>query len=498
MGKLDDRNRKWILWMFVSAFLLMACEKQNNRGAQTGAKIKAEMETKIEEKENPIDILTAYTTEIEYSDQEISSVYTDDRSLLDHMGQGEFSYAYQDGMVYYRQYHKDSFEEGAVWGNYGPTVGTYKEIVSIDPKGEKTVLFSDKGYGNIYLIGDRFYMTEKKDEAYSYPNIYSVDRNGQNRVDYGYGDVCAFDMDRKVLILQMLSEEKCVATYFALECESNEMTELQFDSFDCLTFQDYYDGWCYFDAHKKNGIKACQVVGISLEGEQKKMIALASDEETGVKYRQDAVICDMEVVGDRMYILFGNYTGSAHHFQGGRLITTKLDGSDYHAIEREVDNDDFYACQNGGRNLVYFGGRVWDLDANTIFSSDFGGSFDELKRHRIVPYQEQSFLRLMWTGWGSDSNGRQLNVYALENSGRIIKVATGIDEAIIQREDEKEYDEIEYNHLYYADGFLYFEVEFKIIDRTYAIGWRDGYRRVQTDVYRMKLEEKSIELLYSY
>ncbi len=240
------------------------------------------------------------------------------------------------------------------------------------------------------------------------------------------------------------------------------------------------------------------MVGISLEGEQKKMIALASDEETGVKYRQDAVICDMEVVGDRMYILFGNYTGSAHHFQGGRLITTKLDGSDYHAIEREVDNDDFYACQNGGRNLVYFGGRVWDVDANTIFSSDFGGSFDELKRHRIVPYQEQSFLRLMWTGWGSDSNGRQLNVYALENSGRIIKVATGIDEAIIQREDEKEYDEIEYNHLYYADGFLYFEVEFKIIDRTYAIGWRDGYRRVQTDVYRMKLEEKSIELLYSY
>ena len=50
MGKLDDRNRKWILWMFVSAFLLMACEKQNNRGAQPGAKIKTEMETKIEEK----------------------------------------------------------------------------------------------------------------------------------------------------------------------------------------------------------------------------------------------------------------------------------------------------------------------------------------------------------------------------------------------------------------------------------------------------------------
>ncbi len=135
---------------------------------------------------------------------------------------------------------------------------------------------------------------------------------------------------------------------------------------------------------------------------------------------------------------------------------------------------------------------MWDVDANTIFSSDFGGSFDELKRHRIVPYQEQSFLRLMWTGWGSDSNGRQLNVYALENSGRIIKVATGIDEAIIQREDKEINYSIDYEHLYYADGFLYFEVEFTVFE-----GART-YRRIQKDVYRMKLDEKFTELLYSY
>ena len=49
-----------------------------------------------------------------------------------------------------------------------------------------------------------------------------------------------------------------------------------------------------------------------------------------------------------------------------------------------------------------------------------------------------------------------------------------------------------------ADGFLYFEAEFNIYDRDSSIGWRDGYRRLQTDVYRLNLHEDVIELLYSY
>ena len=137
---------------------------------------------------------------------------------------------------------------------------------------------------------------------------------------------------------------------------------------------------------------------------------------------------------------------------------------------------------------------VWDIETNTLFPSDFPRELVyEQQRHSILTYQERIIPKPLCL---MKEDG--INVYALEDSGRIVQVATNIDKAIIQREDEKEYDEIEYNHLYYADGFLYFEVEFKIIDRTYAIGWRDGYRRVQTDVYRMKLEEKSIELLYSY
>ena len=91
-----------------------------------------------------------------------------------------------------------------------------------------------------------------------------------------------------------------------------------------------------------------------------------------------------------------------------------------------------------------------------------------------------------------------INVYALEDSGRIVQVATDIDKAIIQREDKEINYSIDYEHLYYADGFLYFEVEYNVYDADYAIGWRDGYRRLQTDVYRLKLDGNEAELLYSY
>lgn len=78
-----------------------------------------------------------------------------------------------------------------------------------------------------------------------------------------------------------------------------------------------------------------------------------------------------------------------------------------------------------------------------------------------------------------------------------MRVAANINDDIVQRGDG-EVDYIDYQHLYYADGFVYFDVVFNIYDQGCSIGWRDGYRRLQTDVYRLKLDENVMELLYSY
>lgn len=535
MRKSSEKNRKWIIGILFLSLIVTACEKQANKGIETDIELEteADRDTEISEsagRENSMssvpenemdaievesmsdiaDVVTVYTPEgLKDSDEEIPVVYTDDLSLLTHMEQTDLSYACRDGRVYYRQYHKDSFEEAALWADYEPTAGADKEIVCIDTDGEKTVLFSDQGYGDIYLIGERFYMTEEVDGDYLYSNIYSVDMQGQNRIDYGDGKIYAFDRDRKVLILNIHAEGSSVRTYYALNCVSGEMTPLIVDYGYLLTFLTYHNGWCYFDVHQNtsDGIttdEKCRVVAVSLEGEQKEIMALASDNENAdiYEYRED--ICEMRIVGERLYIVFGGYAGTGRCFQGGWIITTNLDGSDYRAVETYVDN--YYVCDDAGRTLVYIAHRwieddkeyettVWDVEANTVFPSNYPRQIIcEQRTWNVFPYKEHIAPRTL----GVLKDKDKINIYALpDDSGRIVRVAANINDDIVQRGDG-EVDYIDYQHLYYADGFVYFDVVFNIYDQGCSIGWRDGYRRLQTDVYRLKLDENVMELLYSY
>ena len=543
------KEAKWIVLMLFSFFTVAACGNQTNGDvkeeagmlmeADTQAEVEREAEAgeKAEDKETSepmehmdgtfpdiedetdtdeveterknAEVITVYTTEEpKYSEEEIPVLYTDDLSLLANVGQADFSYAYRDGKVYYRQYHENSFEEGALWADYKPVSGAEKEIVCIDADGEKNVLFSDRGYGEIYLIGERFYMTEnavREVDGFSSerPYIYSVDMQGQNRMDYGWGRILAFDMDRNVLILSM-QPEGWEETYFALDGMSGEMTPLTFDFCDSMYLRDYYAGWCYFTAYLEEDFNICTVVAVSLEGEQREIITLASDNETVDNYGYHETICQMETDGDRIYIVFGGYAGSGHFYQGGRIITVKLDGSDYRAID--CFNDFYYVCHDAGRTLVYiphsyrisegkkYEATVWDVEANTYFPSNLPWQIiNGQQTGSVIPYQEHMVTKPL-----CDVKEEGINVYALADGfGRIVRVAMQIDDRITQRGDG-EADYIDYKHFYYADGFLYFEVEFNIYDQEYAIGWRDGYRRLQTDVYRLKLDGDVLELLYSY
>lgn len=453
------------------------------------------------------DVITVYTTEQPVrSEEKFPVVYTDGLSLLDQMGRTDCSYADRDGNVYYRQYHKDSYEEGAVWGNYQATVGTDKEIVRIDADGEKTVLFRDKGCGDFYLMGDRFCMEElvtKKDGdmEWTRTNVYSVDMQGRDRIDYGEnGSICFADKDRNCIVMEFYIEDTKEKYFAVLDAADGELTRMPLDTTDYCCFWDYHDGWCYFEENHWDGIS--RIVAVSLEGERREIVALASD-KTEEECGYNEGVCDLRVVGERIYIVFGGYAGSGHFYQGGRILTTKLDGSDYRAIECSADY--YYVRQEQGRSLVYFPHysyddadqgadseedyetTVWDVEKNRTYPCDFPVQLIDSLDHKI----SNPLCVYHRSEGGTD-------FYAVpDDSGIIVRTAMRIDENIEQRKDGEAY-EIDYQHLYYADGYVYFEAEFNVYDMEYAIGWRDGYRRIQTDVYRRRLADGAMELLYSY
>jgi len=176
--------------------------------------------------------------------------------------------------------------------------------------------------------------------------------------------------------------------------------QLAFDACEYQTFWDYHDGWCYFDVHKEGESVICRVAAISLDGEQKEILALTSNNETEETPGYTEEICQIGTDGDRIYIVYGGYAGTGHFYQGGRIITTKLDGSDYRAMECEADS--FYVCHDGGRTLVYvprlvyvpdnesgYEATVWDVEENRVFPSDFPQRLIwGQKRHEEMPYRE--------------------------------------------------------------------------------------------------------------
>lgn len=460
-------------------------------------------------------VIMAYTTEnIEYSDIVVPAEYEDDLSFIEDMKYRNSIYAYQDGKVYYRRYHEDAFEETGLWGYYRFVPETKKEIVCIDSDGRETELFDDQGYGNIYLIDDRFYMTgaelyEEDGVICRHMQLYSVDMQGNDRIDYGNGKILAIDRERNIIIVEV--KESPLYYYYVIDYKTGEKKAIDITDH----YPIYQDGWLYHEETIDNDYFLYHKwYALSLEGEEKEIIAITSEcNNWEVSRHGEGMVCTA-VDEDRTYFIYGGYDGSANVFQGGKLVSVKHDGTDYKAVP--VDSEGFYLCHENGRPLVYFdlafgatgdldaeyGTYVWDVEADICYPSTFPEDL-------LYEY----FKQIDWIEWYSGDRGtlcqleinedesnkeKTTNIYAIpDDSGKIVRIIENLENYITKWENE-EVDLIQYEDLYYADGFLYFTVEYSAYDQEASIGWRDGYRRLRSDVYRLKIGNSAAQVLYSY
>ena len=437
------------------------------------------------------------TVPAKYSDEVIAVDYTDDLSMLECADRMNHYYAYRDGKVYYRQYHEDSFAQSGLWGNYAPVPGTEKEMVCIDQAGVKSELFQDKGCGAFYLIGERFYMMEVG-------NLYSVDMEGQDRIDYGMGEIIAVDEAEHIILLERIDEEYR-SHYCVLDCETGACKSLSLQGMgldepgDALLFCAYQDRCVYLQKIDSTA-KTTDLYAVSMEGEWQKVITLTPKAE---HYYNDYIV-HMEVCGDRLFFLYGGYDGSANLYQGGRIVTVKKDGSDYRSVQGPGDSeayqaDCFYLRQDAEKMLLYYpnkfivdrgGGAyqyydvtAWDIGADTFYPVEMPA--DVIGARNFYIDEENNVLALP------------------DPSGRIVKAAAHLEDFIQVLPNEAVEDDLQlrFSQFYYKNGYFYFKAEYSVWSKEDCIGWRDGYRRVKTQHYRLKLGEdaaQKAELLYSY
>lgn len=497
-----------------------AMEEDAAEGAEADAAMEEDVadEQEAEQPEND-NVITVYLTDnVEYSDEIMPVQYVDDLSLLANMKYADSTYVYQDGKVYYRRYHEDSYEETALWGAYDPIPETEKELVCVDLDGTETVLFTDEGYGDIYLIDDRFFMTdgklcEENGAVYTEKQLYSVDMQGKDRMNYGNASIFAIDRKRKIVILRVWEEGKI--RYYVMNCETGEkkliLTEREDDYYNNPGI--YQDGWLYYERLIWDDSGIFKLCAVSLEGEKREIAAFTSAlNQHSNSYKES--ILNIKVDRDRIYFIVGGYDGSASVFQGGKLISMNLDGTGYKAIETEGDT--YYISHDSGKTLIYFprcympladfveecDTTVWDVEADICYPSAFPQkillAYEQQKSlvWRYYPSEKDALCEL--TLYDDEIEEKKADIYAVPaDSGKIVRVAMNLGDSIIKCDNE-ETDKIKYKDLYYADGFLYFTVEYSVYDQETSIGWRDGYRRLRSDVYRLKTGESAAKLLYSY
>ena len=505
-------NRKiQIAVVVLSSLFIAACGKGAQIEDETAAEPKQETGQEAEsEQDLPDNLIEIYASEdIKYIDEVMPIQYTDDLSLLADMKYTSNTYAYQDGKVYYRRYHEDSYEDAALvrlWAyDFHPILGSKKEIVCVDADGEETVLFTDEGYGDIYLINNRFYMTdgelcEEDGHTYTENHLYSVDMQGNDRIDYGSGRILVVDKERKMIILEMAEGKRF--RYYVMNYETGEKQTILSDFDDNIDVGTYQDGWLYYRRRIVDETTIYRLCAVSLEGEQKEIIAFASDFKTYI-YGDEEDILQIEADKDRVYFLFGSYGGREHRFQEGKLISVKLDGTDYKAVE--ATGDIFYLCHDEEKTLIYFPRYqysfevdsyqeydtiVWDIDANLCYISDLPESVISSYYRMWQYYPEKKGVLSAWSIYGDEP---KTNIYAvLSDSGKIVRVVMNM-QSIIEKWKPEEAGNMYYYDLYYADGFLYFTLEYHIYDEK-----NSAIRRLHKDVCRLKIGEDKAEVLYSY
>lgn len=429
-----------------------------------------------------------------------------DLSLLEGMENKNHLYAFYGDKVYYRQYRAASFQPGGVLKSYAPVRGSEKDMMCILPDGTKRRLFTDYGSGDFYILNDRIYMTELGD--YDPSIIYSVNMEGEERMNHGFGVLAGASEAEGLLFLEYTYPVDGEAGgdrngLYVLDTDTGIERRIQGGEWgSASSFLAYEGGRIYFQETERREIEGeafvreniTSLYSIQPDGTQKnKLMELAAESVYLQTIRQ------LQVVDGTVYVSYGGRDGSAALYQGGWLACVGTDGSDFRLLTGPGDKpagEYFYVHRMGDRILLHYSDMFEGSGIHMVARDVSGGEIVESE----FPYSAPGRMEAgrIFSGEvlaGEYGKGADAYVYP-DQSGILVKIADSLYERSGFQEEHA--DSYICRDFAYFDGYLYFTAEASAYDSDYSVGWRDGYRRLRTCVYRMKAADGACELLYSY
>lgn len=365
-------------------------------------------------------------------------------------GKGVMGYAVVTGKyTYYWQYDPNSYEEGALMGNF--SMGSPATLVRLNSKGEEDVLFE--------ALACEFAVTATHIIYQQDGVLWSRLIDGSKPQELVSGSLVAVNSYGQYLVYQT------DGVYYSYDLWGNGKSIRLFED---GSFEAFHNGVIYYSITPEYGDPEYEMAtkgsvslyAVNVDGSNdRKLVTTAADLYDSNAGYSPAHIEQVRFGRDALYFSYGSIAGSGAFFQGGKVVRVSFDGSDIQVV--------------AGQNRL--------VDANFGVRQD--GSVATTDDHDFVLYTGHSDYFLYDGG-----------LYWMDH-------ISGMSELLIETSEIKQ--------LYSSAAFYVpicyatkeravFMVNYTEVDPEQSLGWREYAVRKKTVVYMLDREEMKLTELYSF
>lgn len=394
------------------------------------------------------------------------------------------------GNTYYRQYNADSYEPTGLWGSYNPVVGAVKNMMILNQNGAVELAFEDKGEGNIYIAGDRLYLQEPSADYGT--KVYSVSMDGSDRQEIGDGTIVGIDEASQTIVCLLNGPDYFSPVLASVDAMTGEVTrfELKTPCSAVLTVEDgviYYRGNVDYEISQLGAAMLCSV---KVNGSEEQLLAKTPDTLYDYSNWGTEIPC-FQKIDNTIYFSYGAYAGTGNFYQGGQIAQVNTDGSGFlilagsftdlaTAYEHLVDDTFYVSDDNGIRTLYYTSGEqqtayALSLDSKQVSQADF-----PVFRH------DETF-----------EYNNEIQIYQ-NNSSAMTALVPVIDYSSLGIDQKSEDNYFTIKDIEICKDNVYYKLEANLYYPKASVGWRDGYKRLKTQVFRASLDDTSKEIIFEY
>lgn len=381
-------------------------------------------------------------------------------------------YVQYKGNTYFREYSNADIEKGAIYAEYTyetENIST-KYVNVITPNGKIENLFEDDGYGEFYIVDDRFFFAGYNNK------LYSVNMAGKDYLEFCKGTYVGCDEENHKIYYKNKSMNNAL---YAIDTESLKITKLSNDNLNVsLVSKDKLYYW-------KSVSKGIEIYSLNVQTQE--VTKLSTIEIDGADLN-DYAVEDMEIYEDTIVASIGYSAGSMGNYSDSKLYAISLKEDEYQILSKDVDKklkiDGNIVYFEHIENFEMYSTSLYKVDLKTLKVSKV------LDPEELVSIEDENII--------INQNG--LVLFDSDLNKKIIVSEQDLDKFFarnVQNSGNKEYL-TKIKDVEVAGTRVYYLMELSLPNPEYAIGWRDGYERIVSEVYMYDMNSGKQTLLYLY